>query len=398
MQKAPRKPSLMRRILNWIGLSIFGVLMAWLLIEIGIRVFFDSLPPGIQGDVQHVQRYPWSDEKMIPEMPFILDGDFQARLPVGIKNQFIHWGDSRFHFDTIAAWEGHRAGLRSDPPRWPMQILTFGDSFTFCWTEVNDCWVHQLQTRNDWHVFDAGIPGTGSSGQLALMKEIAPAYKPKLIVWQWFNNDISDNYDLARARNETPELAGGMFPDPAPPVTGLSKYSAVIAMLKATVDRARAASAPNAKPALYANIPVNKRVMSIHTANAPYPSALIYANNQYGMERDLKNKAEAAALAQSLNAKLLIVLIPAKEEAYADQLKGVLSPEYIAQIGESRRKILEECKVQGWLCIDTLPALQEAVNRGETIYYQFDAHLDPSGNKIVADVVEAMIKEKRLLD
>lgn len=398
MEKSTRKPSLLRRILNGIGLSVFGVLVAWLLIEIGIRVFFDSLPPGVQGDIQHVQRVPWSDEKLIPEMPFILDRDFQARLPVGLKNQFVHWGDSMFHFDTIAAWDGHRAGLRSDPPRWPLQILTFGDSFTFCWTEVKDCWVRQLQDRNDWHVFDAGIPGTGSSGQLALMKEIAPPFKPKLIVWQWFNNDISDNYDLARARDETPELPTGVFGDPVPPATGLSKYSAVAAMLKANIEKARAASATNAKPTLYVNVTLNNRVMSVHTANTPYPSGLMYPNNQYGMMRDLKNKAEAAALAQSLNAKLLIVLIPAKEEAYADLLKGVLSPEYIAQIGESRRKILDECTAQGWLCVDALPTLQKAVNNGQTVYYQFDAHLDPVGNKILADLVEATIKEKGLLN
>lgn len=395
-----RKPSFLRRVLNGIGLAMFGVLIAWLLIEIGVRVFFESLPPGVQGDIQHVQRYPWADEKLIPEMPFILDQDFQARLPVGLKNQFVHWGDSQFHFDTIAAWDGHRAGLRSDPPRWPLQILTFGDSFTFCWTELKDCWVRQLQDRNDWHVFDAGIPGTGSSGQLALMKEIAPPYQPKLIVWQWFNNDITDNYDLARARNETPELQTGIVGDPVPPASGLSKYSAVIALLKATTERARAGSNPNAKPPLYANVTIGNRVMSIHTANTPYPSALLYPNNQYGLERDLKNKAEAVALAQSLNAKLLIVLIPAKEESYADALiaQGLLSADYIAQIGESRRRIMDECAKQGWLCLDPLPEFQKAVKAGQTLYYQFDAHLDPSGNKLLADLVEATIKDKGLLN
>lgn len=383
----------LRRLLTRLGLTVFGLLLAWLIVEIGIRAAFDRLPPGIQGDIQNVQRTPWSSEKLIAEMPFILDRDFQARLPVGLKEYAIHWGDSKFQFDTIAAWDGHRAGLRSDPPRWPLQVLTFGDSFTFCWTEYTACWVRRLQDRNDWHVFDAGIPGTGSSAQLALMKELAEPLKPQLIVWQWFNNDLTDNYDLARTRGETEALVGGTLSDPIPPPDGLAKYSALVAMLRANVLRQRQA----AKPPLYETVTLNGRPVTVHTANAPYPSSLIYPQNQYGLARDLDNKRQAADLAKRLNIKLLMVLIPAKEEAFADLLTATLNADYIAQMGASRAALMAECAKSGWLCVDMLPAFKEAVKRGETVYYQYDAHIDASGNALVADAVEKAIKDNGLV-
>ena len=388
----------LRNILIGVVLAIFGLLLAWLLIELGVRLFFNDLPSGLQGDIQNVQRWPWDDSisgTLIPKFPFIGDRDFQERLPVGLTNYYAHWGDSIFTFNTISAWDGHRAGLRSDPPRWPLQIMTFGDSFTFCWTVWTDCWVKQIEDRNDWHVFDAGVPGTGSTAELALMRELVPPMKPKLILWEWYNNDVTDNYDLARIRNETPPLQTAIFPPPVADFSGLARYSVVAAWLKGVIDRAKAG---NTAPALYKTITVNGRDLNIHTASAPYPSALIYPNNQYGAARDIQAHSDGEALAAQNNAKMVIVLVPSKEEAYADQIGATLPPDYITQIGGPEQNLKAACQQNGWICIDPLPELKAAVDQGQSVYWKYDAHLDPVGNKILADVVEKTIKDQGLLN
>jgi len=400
--KPPAKHSalgVVRRLVIGLALSVFGLLLAWLLIELGARLFFNYLPSGLQGDIQNVQRWPWDDSPagtLIPKFPFIGDRDFQERLPVGLLNYYAHWGDSIFTFNTISAWDGHRAGLRSDPPVYPLDIIAFGDSFTFCWTVWTECWVKQIADRTHWHVFDAGIPGTGSTGELALMRELVPPMKPKLILWTWYNNDVTDNYDLARIRNETPPLATAIFPPPVADFTGLARYSVVVAWLKGVVDRAKPG---NAKiPALYQTIKVNGRDLNIHTTNAPYPSALIYPNNQYGAGRDIQAHVDAEAFAAQNNAKMVIILIPTKEEVYADLIGATLPPAYIAQIGEPAQNLKAACQANGWLCIDPLPELKAAVDQGQTVYWKYDAHLDPVGNQILSDVVEKAIKAQGLLN
>lgn len=142
---------------------------------------------------------------------------------------------------------------------------------------------------------------------------------------------------------------------------------------------------------------VNGRRISIHTDEYPHLHSMEYANNVFGLQKNLENHAAGEALAQDIGAKMLIVFIPSKEEAYADLLGEYLTPEYIEQIGGARRALVQQCEDQGWYCLDALPAFKEAVRSGETVYYAFDAHLDPSGNRILADLVRQYILDNELI-
>lgn len=389
---APKRRRLLRRLGRKLALVLMGVALSWLLLEVLLRVTFDSLPAGIQGVIQHVRRAPWSEDTLIPVFPYIIDRDFQARLPVGLKNYAVHWSDAKFTFDTIAIWDGHRAGLRTDPPRWPLDIQVYGDSFAMCWTEKADCWVQRL-ADDGWHVVNAANPGTGPGGQLNLMREIADPTKPALIIWQWFTNDVTDDYDLARIRDEVDELPGGPLPDPVRLPRGLAQYSAVLALLDNWLDPPNRTSPYRH----YQDVSVSGRRMSIHTDEYPHLHSMAYANNEYGLAKNLEHQAEGEALAEEIGAQMLIVFIPSKEEAYADLLGEYLKPEYIEQIGQARRTLIQQCEDQGWRCLDPLPTFRQAIRNGETVYYAFDAHLDPSGNRILADLVRSYILDHALI-
>ncbi|CAG0958079.1 hypothetical protein ANRL4_00495 [Anaerolineae bacterium] len=382
------------KVLRRLVLVAVGIGMAWLLAEILLRVAFEALPPKVQGDIQQVRRVPWSDETIVPVMPFTIDRDFQVRMPVGLKDYPVRWSDARFAFETISAWENHRAGLRSEPPVYPLDIITFGDSFTFCWVKWEACYV-KLISAEGWHTFNAAIPGTGTTGQLALISELVPAMKPRLVIWQWYNNDLSDNYDLAHIRGEVGELETAPADDPVLPPQGLAQYSAVIQLLSVTLNPPRR-STPYQH---FWEVRYQGRPLLVHSNEYPYATTFVYPRTQYGWERGLAAQEEGHRLIRDqLGAKLMLIILPTKEEAYAKVLEPVIGKPYLDQMAESREKLLATCVEMGWYCLDPLPAFREAITKGETIYYAFDSHLDESGNQILAVLVKDFIKQHQLLE
>ncbi len=204
-----RSASLSRRVMKGVLMTLWIVALVWLLLEIFIRVGFDALPPETQAVLQHVRRVPWDDEHLIPVLPFMGSREFHARIPPGLHDYRVHWGDADFTFDTVAPWEGATEGFRTNPPEWPMDIVAVGNSFTFCWTAFEDCWVERLHLDFGWHVMNFGIPGTGSMAHRNILGAYGPPMEPQVVIWQWFGNDFEDDYDFAMLRGEIADPLNG---------------------------------------------------------------------------------------------------------------------------------------------------------------------------------------------
>jgi SGNH hydrolase-like domain, acetyltransferase AlgX len=144
-------------------------------------------------------------------------------------------------------------------------------------------------------------------------------------------------------------------------------------------------------------IPVNGRQMLLPTTEYTHAFSPTYPAVAYGWERNLQAHETGQALADEIGAEMLIVLIPPKEEAYAEFLVEQYGQEYIDAIGESRRMLFDVCEERGWHCLDALPAFQEAIRDGETIYYALDFHLNDSGNRVLAQAIQDYIAENGLL-
>lgn len=389
--QAPRRAGCLRTL----AMVVFILLLSWLAVEVALRVGFELLPPKVQGDIQSVRVWPWSAETIIPHIPFVIDKEFQVRLPPDLRNFPVRWSDAKFTFDTNPIWAGHRAGLRKDLEiQWPLDIIAFGDSFTFCWTTQADCWVQQLHDTYGWHVVDAGIPGTGSTGQQRAMQEMVPPVKPSVVLWTWYNNDVTDDYDLAKIRGEIGELQGPILPNPVREPQGLGQYSALYWLMFNWINPPLS----DTPYRHYDTVSINGRLLLVHTNEYPYTSSLHWEANQYGWKRNVEaHQSAVKAIEQDLNTPLVILIIPTKEEAYREYLESHIGAAYLDEMGNTRRQLLQLCQDNQWHCIDLLPYFQQAIHDGQTVYYSFDSHLDPSGNRIVSKVVYDYLIANQLL-
>lgn len=376
---------------GWLGrlsLMVLSTLLTLLGIEVGMRVAFDQLPPAVQGEIQLVRRVPWDKTPILQPLPFITGTTFQAWLPPDLKDFRVKWRDADFHATTHPIWEGHPVGLRNEgDPQWPLDMVAFGDSFTFCWTEVEDCWVQVLAADYGWHTVNAGLPGTGSAGQVDLMEWIAPPLQPKFMVWQWYGNDISDDYVLAWLRGETPALDRAPGPDPALQPSGLAQYSALVLLAERWLN-----PPPSSDPYEHIQtVKVEGRRLLITTTEYPHPYSPTYPAIAYGWGQHIRAHEKGQGIADDMGVPLLIVLIPDKEEVYAEALTPILGAEYIAGIGQNRRAMMAECATRGWHCLDLLETFTAALAEGAGVYYNLDFHLAPDGNRIMAQAIAAYV-------
>jgi hypothetical protein len=385
---------MIRKLLSTLALIAFGLTFGVIMSEIFIRVGFDMLPPQIQGDIQHVRRVPWDDRPILMPMPFEPSTTYQSVIAPGYEDYPLRWMDAEFRFSTISLWE-HPVGLRTDPePRWPVEIMAFGDSFTFCWTDVDDCWVQRLGSEYGWSVLNAGQPGTGPGGQVELIETVGVPIEPKLVAWQWYSNDAVDDHVLASIRGEIDLLPGAPPANPVRQPRGLARYSALAHLIDLRID-------PPEKVSPYQHnqtIQVRDRWMLVNTDEYVHPSNPTYANVQDGFPRNLDHYQQGHDLLADIGAVVVIVLIPTKEEVYAEFLVDILGQEYLDAAAQLRQDMLVECESRGWRCLDTTPALREAVAGGVNVFHAFDFHLDASGNGILAGLVNDYIVENGLLD
>jgi hypothetical protein len=378
-----------RWIRRLIGLT-FGLLLTWLMLEGLLRVGFDMLSPGTQGAIQNVRMLPWSDDTIAPVPPWISDIDYQNMAPPGLKDRPLYFSDGKFDITTISLFDG-RVGFRTNPPQWPVDIAAVGDSFTFCFNAFDDCWVQRLHNEYGWSTMDLGERGTGSLSHLQILKSFVTPLQPKVVIWQWYGNDANEDYGMAVMRGETPPLEVVPPVKPPPDYGWLADYSAVYALLRDVLHHDDSSSPIK-------TVRVNGQHLRVGDPYNIYANDLSRPANQYGWERMVEALTEANQIAaDQLNAPLVIVLMPTKDEIYADEVVSAVGQDYLDTVSEGRLRLDALCAERGWHCLDLTGPLQDEVHAGRKISYDIDHHITAYGNDVVARVVADYLVENGLL-
>jgi hypothetical protein len=253
-----------------------------------------------------------------------------------------------------------------------------------CWTEFDDCWVERLHADHGWSVMNLGVPGTGARSHLLVLRNFAVPLEPKVVIWQWYGNDSNDDYGLGLMRGDYEALDTPPVLQPGPDFGWLAEYSAVYALIRDRLWSAQHGS----QPGWGQYVEIFGKDMRVGDDYNLYGFDLSRPSNALGWESGVEAMDAAAKIIEDdMQAALVVLLIPTKEEVYSHYVEDVLGADYLDNVREGRLRMQALCADRGWTCLDPTDRLQAEVETGQHVYFDFDLHLNPHGNAVLAEFV-----------
>ncbi len=379
----------------WVGRlagMLFGLLMAWLMVEVMLRLLFFSLPPRLQLVLEQVHKTPFTDSGLLPDPLWQPDSEYLTiNRPVHHLKQF---GTAEVHFtvDTETLW-GSRAAFRTRQELVDRYVdaVAVGDSFTFCFTEEADCWVQRLGQITDRNVINLGITSTGSVSHARVLSNFGVPLQPPLVLWQWFGNDANEDYGLAVLNGQTDVPSVSDAPS-SPALNWWDKNSAVYVLLKLYLGPEKDFDASlqflDSKRAQQGDITLD--------FGRPYLWGAFDVNlpqNVDGWARSQQAFLDARDQVAGYGGSLVVILLPTKEQVYRSLSEPLLGADRLALLDQPYQAMLDFCAAQQLTCIDLLPILTPYAEAGEQLYYTTDIHLNPRGNEVLAEALAAWLDE-----
>lgn len=384
----------------------FGILTAWLLLEILLRLFYPALPFILKSPLREIYVTPFSDKKLLPPPIILDDRDYQHVIRNHAVNDLQYFvPDVPLHV-TTSNWldpnshVGFRVPTPDWEPRWPVDALFIGDSFTFCFTEYEDCWVQMLADKYGMSVVNMGQGATGSIGQLHLLRKFGLLNEPRFVVWQWYGNDFNEDYGMATTYlGMEPVEPPTPKPDKAPR-TPLQQWLSANSASYVIVNFFRSSEAEQYQYTRFidpyhvedgdVDIEFGRQVTIVG-------QDLSLRRNQVGLELSKQAIRKGYDYLTAAGVPLVLVLLPTKEEVYAHLTEPVLGEGVLQALSEGREQMREFYDAEGYMWLDATEALSTAAKAGQQLYFKEDNHLNPNGNAVLADVVWAFLVEQGLM-
>jgi len=250
-------------------------------------------------------------------------------------------------------------GLRDDMIVNPY-VIAIGDSHTFgLAVNESDIWVNILEKKLDNEILNMGIGSYGLVQEERMIEKYALQLKPEIILWQFSPNDYLESY---RFENRNLNFTWHNLKQFAINNIAIAKF--VWSKLGAIKHDA-------------AVVEYNEHNLSFvfepySFLNQADVNEEIRIGEQFGKEAIIRVKG----LTDANGIKLIMILIPSKEEIYFN-----LTDNYQMKL---MRKF---CVELGLECIDTTEEFSRQAKTYKQLYFRKDAHLNPLGNRVVADVL-----------
>lgn len=368
------------------------------LLELVLRVAAPHLP----GQIGVVARYvttgqPFS-EAWTPAWRENRD-HFYALRP-GIENALQYGSPSvSFRLTTHKLWDDglppdEGIGFRTAPVDFAPDVVVVGDSFGFCFTEQADCWVDQLAAMTGDHIVNLSTPVTGSLSHARMIEDFAAPLEPPIVLWQFFGNDFYDDYVLHAWRGDIDPMRTGETVD-----TGgswITRNTLIGALLELVAT------------GTWSGLPAGDRAYEPRYS-APYPGGLLKfgkqyeltaldmsrAETQYGLEQTRAALRDAKARVEAWGGALAVVIIPTREEVYSAITGPVMGADQLAILSGAREAMHTLCAEIELPCFDAMDAFSTPEAVTTALYYADDMHLNPNGNRVLAEAVMPWLADLR---
>lgn len=383
---------------------ILGLILGWVMVEVLWRAGFELLPYPIQVTLRHVHRTPFSEERILPEPIWHGDVALQLISRPGADNEW-QYPDPRIGFQVSTynwldpdSHVGFRVPNVNWEPQWPVDAVVVGDSFTFCYTEYEACWVQRLATDYDMSMVNLGLVATGSTSHLNVLRTFGLPYEPKLVIWQWYGNDFNDDYGFAVDSGQIEPVEKkqpGIIPNPQTAVSRwLYDHSGLYRLLFLITQSTKGISGPEQFDDPY-RLQTDAFQFAYGRSYTIAAADMSLPKNQIGQEISEKAILEAQSLLAKRDIPLVIVLIPTKEEVYAQWLTPTVAAKGIGSLTEGRQQMLTFCTANGLTCLDVTQPLIAYAEQGELLYWERDNHLNGQGNlRLAAAVADFLAQDE----
>lgn len=311
-------------------------------------------------------------------------------------------------------------GFRNPARPARVDVVVAGDSFSEgSMVDDDEVWPRLLAERTGWSVYNVAISGANPRQYLNNLAAFGLDLAPRLVIVSLYEGNDFKRHDVAdpaqTARNglavrlarwreaafeESPLRArmkrwllgsfGPMRRDaPVPPSPGLSWMPVAVAGADGSVHH-------------YAFHP--KRLLRLD-----------WEPERFARSPHWRSTAELLRamrrLVTSRGGELALVYAPSKAHVVMSLVGGRVDPEalrafaafeedglpeaetfaarILERLDSQEQVFLRFCREEGIVCIDTTPALREAMARGEPVYFTYDPHWTRLGHRVVAEAVAA---------
>ena len=385
--KAPRhRLSLRKRIAFATVLIVLSGTVALTLAEIVVRLFAPQPLAGVM---------------------FSEDPDFGFWLRPNLRDKAFQSEPGCPPYRVTTNRRGYRmAGeLAPEKPQGVTRVLVMGDSFSFgVGVDNADVWPAQLEKllnagnpATRYEVVNASCPGWGTENELAFWRKRGGALQPDLVIVSFYRNDLWDNmrqliytHDGDRLIH-APRHPFGLakrITRLIPFYRFLSEHSHLVNLARRVVVSSKVGTrvALERREEMHEN---EDKVPDPTPTDAPTTATASVDNVDPAFLRDTIAVYERLmeALIADVRARgvpLILAVVPGEDDCMSNPLP------YYTMV-ENRA---EEWQRAGLLrAVQLRPPLLETQRRSQPTYLPIDGHLNPLGNRIVAETLAPIVRE-----
>lgn len=363
------KPSSPRNLFEKTALTAAGIVVAFLLIEVILRILYPWLK----------YEYPFPKGLYIndPDLGYVPNPNFKGKMNGYEFSPIIEINSQGFRDYEVSIKKNAIVGL--------------GDSYTMGYNvALEDTYLKKIEKRLNMRTINCGVGGYGTKQELIFYKKFASKYTPIMVLLGYhIGSDLFDNMEDINRR----KVVEG-FVTTNKRINYLKRHFVVFYFLKRRVAANETLKDVFQKFHLlkYLGISEDKQLLQFYETTHMDLSA--HWENTFRLLKEFKSTV------QKEGTTFILILIPPRYQVI-DSMWHEVTAKY-SQRGinldrfKPNRLILSFCDNNGIPLIDLTGVFIKESSKGEVLYHRYDPHWNENGHLLASECICSFLKSNIL--